>query len=894
MFRFALITVVLVSGLLAKADFDPEAYRLRTVEAVRLEQPLDIDGRLDEALYRGVSYSNFVQFQPNNGGPASQKTDIWIGYDESALYVGARMWDNSPDSIVTRVGRRDDFLNTDLFEIIVDSYYDKRTGYSFQINPSGAKRDESYYNDSWTDLSWDAIWEGKTSIDGQGWCAEMRIPFSQLRFSEKDNYIWGIIPTRYLQRRDEWNYFIYIPKEESGIMSRAAELTGIHGIKPPARQSILPYVTAGASNLPTRADNPYFDGKDSQFGIGADMQFGIGGNLTVDATVNPDFGQVEVDPSQINLSAYETYYSEKRPFFVEGRNILRFGSNGPTNNMNINASNPEFFYSRRIGRAPQGYVDADSDSLDMPDVTRILGAAKLSGKLENGWSIGGLSALTDQEYAHFYSGGVEQKQLVEPLTSYNLLRARKDINEGRQGIGVVLTSVSRDFDGFGDSQSTTVESSLEEELTKQATTVGIDTWSLLGKDRDWAVGAWMGVSNVRGTAERILSLQENPQHYFQRPDADHVEIDSSLTNLTGHAGRIRLNKEHGALMANFALGWTSPGFETNDMGLTWSTDRINKHAVLGYRLLEPKSFLLAGRTDLAYANNHDFSGRVFDQVYLVMGWAQFTNYWSMNWFGAYNPETMNISQLRGGPRVLGYDARSISLGIDSDQRQNLSAGVGFDAGSGGDGSGNSSIYAYFNLKLGQRFNLEMGPNYSQNQDKTQYVTSISDEANTLMYGKRYVVATLDQEVLSANIRLNYTFTPNLTLQSYFQPFIAVGAYSEFKEFVRPESHDLLIYGAEGSTIELNEDNEYVIDPTGGVDDDAFSIGNPDFNYKALVGTLVLRWEFNPGSTLYLVWTHNGTNFEDPGDFNPSRDLRNLLQSDADDVLALKISYWFGR
>ncbi|MBT4033960.1 MAG: carbohydrate binding family 9 domain-containing protein [Candidatus Marinimicrobia bacterium] len=431
--KYTILFLSIFAGLFGYDElYDPNNYREREVKAVRVSEPLVIDGRLDEALYLGTSYSNFIQYEPFNGAKASQKTDLWIAYDDVAIYVGARMWDTRPDSVVGRIGRRDAYLNSDIFEVIIDSYHDKRSGFSFQINPAGSMRDEVYFNDSWTDDSWDGIWEGKTTIDDKGWTAEMRIPLSQLRFSEKDEYVWGILPTRYIQRAGEWDYYTYFPLNESGAMSRTADLTQIRNIHPPKRREFLPYVTSSASNLPTLKDNTFIDGKDRHLGIGADMKLGIGANLTVNATINPDFGQVEADPSSINLSDHETYYSEKRPFFLEGRSIFNFGNGGPTNNIGINFGEPRFFYSRRIGRPPQGHkYSIDSDSLDQPSNTKILGAAKISGKVGDNWSVGGLTALTNREYAHYYENSKIIDEQVEPYTSYNVLRSLKEFDDGR-------------------------------------------------------------------------------------------------------------------------------------------------------------------------------------------------------------------------------------------------------------------------------------------------------------------------------------------------------------------------------------------------------------------------------------------------------------------------------
>jgi len=903
--RILSIYLVLISFAFAYEEpFDPNDYKDREIVAVRITEAIELDGKLEESLYTGPAASDFIRYEPFNGSKASQKTDLWIGYDDGALYVGARMWDTDPDSIVGRVGRRDAFLNSDIFEIIIDSYHDKRTGFSFQINPAGSIRDEVYFNDTWTDDSWDGIWDGKTQIDDKGWTAEMRIPFSQLRFGEKDEYIWGILPTRYIQRIGEWDYFCYFPLDESGAMSRAAELTNIRNIHPPKRREFLPYITAGTSHLPTQESNVFLEGSDSEFDLGADLKIGIGANLTVDATLNPDFGQVEADPSSINLSDYETYYAEKRPFFLEGRNIFNFGNGGPTNNFGINFSEPRFFYSRRIGRPPQGWSNAAySDSLDQPSETRIVGAAKISGKVGDNWSVGGLSALTNREYAHYYQDGQLIDEQVEPYTSYNLMRSLKELGDGRYGIGFMGTYTLRSMDGIGLLGEIDDQHSSAELLSEQSVGLGIDGWAFLGENRTWALGGWTGLSQVQGSESRIYNLQQNSSHYFQRPDADHVELDPTATKLTGHAGRIKLNKERGNVTFNAALGWISPGFETNDLGLTWTTDVINKHINVGYRWLERGQYLRSARVDLSYVTNHDFDLVKTSDVLFGMGSIRFVNFWSLYFSGGYAAENLNNTALRGGPRVIESAESFYRVGINSDYRKDLSAHLNYNGAVTEDGGFNNGLSMTINAKLGDRTNVSFGPSISWSTDQTQYYTTLSDPANVQMYGKRYVFSQLDQTVASADFRVDYPISPQFTLEGYFQPFIAVGEYSVFKEYVRPESGDLLTYGEDGSSIDHivekdgdgNTIDEYdLVDPTGGTAEDSFRIYNPDFNYKAVVGTLVLRWEFLPGSTMFLVWTHNGTNFANPGNFDLSRDLSNLMQAEADDVIALKLSYWFGQ
>ena len=885
-------SILIITSLFAYEEpFDPNSYREREIKAVRISEPLEIDGRLEEPLYLRTSYSDFIQYEPYNGAKAGQKTDMWIAYDDAAIYVGARMWDSCPDSIVGRIGRRDAYLNADVFEVIIDSYHDKRNGFSFQINPAGSMRDEVYFNDTWTDDSWDGIWEGKTTVDDKGWTAEMRIPLSQLRFTEKEEYVWGILPTRYIQRTGEWDYYVYFPLNESGTMSRAADLTQIRNIHPPKRREYMPYVTASASNLPTQKGNAFLEGKDSDFGIGADIKLGIGANLTVDATINPDFGQVEADPSSINLSDHETYYTEKRPFFLEGRSIFNFGNGGPTNNMSVNASTPRFFYSRRIGRPPQGYVSsAVYDSLDHPSATRILGAAKISGKMGDNWSIGGLSVLTNREYAHHYQNGEIQEEQIEPYTSYNVVRTIKEMDDGRYGLGMMSTLTKRYMNGGGIFGEKDVDHMTVDILSGSALGLGVDGWAFIGEDKTWALGAWGGISRVSGSQERIYHLQHSPSHYFQRPDANHVDLDSTMTSMNGHAGRIRLNKESGSILVNAALGWVSPGFESNDLGLTFSTDVINAHISAGYRWLERGTYIRSASAELLYANNHDFDGVNTADILFGMGSIRFVNFWSLNVNGGYSFENLSNTALRGGPRVPESAGAFFGAGLNSDYRKDISYSFSLDWGAEDDAGDELGLSLNLNLKLDDQLNLSIGPYLYWETDMTQYITAVSDPANTQMHGKRYVFSQLNQTVTSADIRIDYPITPRFSLEGYFQPFIAVGDYSGFKEYKRPESSEFLIYGEEGSTIDEN----FVVDPTGGDSADAFTLYNPDFNYKALVGTLVLRWEFSPGSTMFLVWTHNGSDFQNHGRYDFAKDLSRLFESEADDVFALKLSYWFGQ
>jgi hypothetical protein len=624
------ILLVLISWLSAQAEvFNPENYRNREVTAIRLEQPLNIDGILDESLYSTIANGPFIQYQPNNGILGSEDTEFWVGYDDNALYIGAMMHDSSPDSIVARMSRRDGGESSDFIAVAIDSYYDKRSGFWFGINPVGSIMDGTTSNDSNNDDAWDGIWDGQSKIIDSGWVTEIKIPFSQLRFNKADENIMGISFVRLIHRREEINFFTHRTLDESGIVSRFAVLRGIKNIQPSKRLEMTPYITGHYGILNTKEENPFYNGKDSDINIGTDLKIGIGNNLTIDATINPDFGQVEVDPSELNLSAFETFYQEKRPFFIEGASIFRFGRGGSTNRMSFGTMEPNFFYSRRIGRYPR--YDVEGDWLKIPTATSIIGAAKLSGKITDTWSVGGFSAVTKREYANVKIDNEESEVVVEPLASYNLFRTQKEFNQGRQGLGMIYSYVTRYFDG----------DSIRNILSDNSTVLGIDGWVFLNKNKDWVVGGWLGYSNVKGNSVYIYDLQQSSARYFQRPDADHVDLKVDRTSLEGFAGKATINKETGNWSFNSAVQFISPGFENNDMGLNFSADKINQHISFGYKWLEPGKVFQLAMLNTAYMTNHNFAGDKISAMLFLFGFARFNNFWIINPIIGVGPRTLS-------------------------------------------------------------------------------------------------------------------------------------------------------------------------------------------------------------------------------------------------------------
>ena len=864
--------------------FNPEDYRNREVTAIRLDQPLEIDGILDEALYSTEAYDHFVQYEPNNGILGSENTEFWVGYDDNALYIGAMMNDSNPDSIIARMSRRDGGETSDILYMVIDSYLDRRSGFWFSINPVGSIGDGTVSNDSNFDDAWDGIWDGQGRINENGWSTEIRVPFSQLRFNKSNENIMGIGLGRRIHRKEEMDFFTYISREESGMVSHFATLKGIKNIQPPKRLEMTPYVTGNYGILKTEDENPFYNGKYSDINIGTDLKIGIGNNLTVDATINPDFGQVEVDPSELNLSAFETRYREKRPFFIEGRSIFSFGTGGPTNHMSFGTMEPTFFYSRRIGKYPSYGNDVEGDWIKVPSATPILGATKLSGKITDTWSVGSFSAITRREFANVQIDGENSKVEVEPLTSYNLFRTLKEFNQGRQGLGLIMSYVDRNFE---DEMLTSI-------LSDKSTVFGIDGWTFLNHEKDWVIGGFLGYSNVVGSKDYISDLQQNSARYFQRPDADHVELDPDRTNLEGFSGKAAINKETGKWSFNSAIQFVSPGFENNDMGLNFRGDNINKHISFGYKWLEPGNIFQLAMLNTAYMTNHNFAGDKISEMVFLFGFTRFNNFWTISPIIGIGPKTLSDHALRGGPMVISPSGMWSRLSARTDSRKSTIYELDIEYQSSEGGNYSLHMSPEIELNVGTRLQIQFEPGFNKQVQIDQYIDSFDDNTAIEMHGTRHIVAQMDRKTVSAELRIDYTFTPKLSFQAYFQPYMTMGSYSRFKEFSKPETYDFVEYGKDNNMlIENDEDDGYDLYPNGR-NGNSIYVENPDFNYKALVGSAVLRWEFRPGSTLYIVWTHNGSDEQNPGNYNFNRDVKDLFQADADNFFALKLTYWLGK
>jgi hypothetical protein len=878
MIKHILLLILLVSlNVFAGGDDTLVAPKI-SIEAIRLNEHIEIDGMLLENVWQNSkSISDFKQRDPIEGANPSEKTVVYVVYDETAIYIGVRMFDSFPDSIIQTLTRRDEYVSSDRFSLFLDPYNDKRSGFYFTINAAGSISDGVLYNDNWDDDSWDGVWEAKAVIDNIGWTAEMKIPFSQLKFNSIVDARWGINFKRDIARKNERDYLVYVPKSENGFVSKFAELYGLQNINPPGKLEILPYVTGRAEYLQHQPGDPFNDGSIYTPGFGVDFKTTLGSNLTLNATVNPDFGQVEIDPAVINLSDAETFFSEKRPFFIEGSSIFDFGTGGASNYWGFNWGGPDFFYSRRIGRPPQGRISS-ADYVDVPEGTHILGAAKLNGKINDSWNIGVLNALTQREYADISLNGLQSEAEIEPLTYYGIFRAQNEFDQGKQGLGFISTLTSRSFQ----------DQNLKNDLNKNAFTGGVDGWTFLDESKAWVFTGWMGFSNVSGSKDRMTNLQRNSTHYFQRPDADYLGVDSLATSLTGYAGRFYLNKQKGNFFFNSAFGFITPKFEVNDVGFLFRSDVLNAHIGGGYSWTEPTELYRFAELGGAYFRNYDFGGNKTGEGLFNFGYIQLLNYYYANWNLAYYAPSINNRRTRGGPLTLNHEAYSANLSLGTDNRNKLILELNYGTYLSMDEDDYStSISVTWRPLSNLSFSFE--PGFDQSFTNTQWIGAFDDPTAASTFGKRYVFAELNQSTVSAGIRLNWTFTPQLSLQLYVQPLISSGDYSKFKELLIPKSYNYLVYGEGNSTFDVDD---YIADADGNGPAAPINIGNPDFNFKSLRGNAVLRWEYLPGSVLYFVWTQTRTDFEKIGELNFNNSVTRLGSARPDNIFMVKFTYWF--
>lgn len=838
-----------------------------------------IDGRIDEECWEQVDWGgDFVQWEPHEGKPPSQQTAFKILYDDEALYFAARAFDDEPDKIESLLARRDRFPG-DWVEINIDSYHDLRTAFSFTSSVSGTRGDEFVSNDGndW-DGNWDPVWELKTHVDELGWTLEARIPLSQLRFGDQEDQVWGIQVQRNLYREQERSLWQPKDKNESGWVSRFGELHGIQNISGGRKVELLPYGLTKGERYEGIADDPFNDGSSADFSLGLDGKVGVTSNITADFTLNPDFGQVEADPSEVNLTAFESFFSEKRPFFIEGSNILDFQIAPSIAGGSFTQDN--LFYSRRIGRRPQHSPDlADGEYADVPVNTSILGAAKLTGKTTSGLSIGILESVTAKEKASVATPGGVHQETVEPATNFFVGRVQQDLNQANTRIGTMFTTVHR---GITDSYLSF--------LHDEAYSGGLDfihQWN----DKTWYVAMNGAVSHVRGSADALYETQTSSRRYYQRPDNDYTTLDPERTSLTGHAGSLRLAKISGGNF-RFETGaaWRSPGFEINDVGFLREADQINQFTWAGYSIRKPFSVFRSFSFNTNQWLDWDFGGTNLNRQFNGNFNAQLKNAWRFGAGLTRGLEWVSNTALRGGPSSRWPGYTSSWFWVNSDDRKRFYYGFGgnfLDADEGSHKRRNGWVYASFRPSNAVRLSME--PWFTRNRPEMQYIdTSTNGDADRFLFGR------MDQKTFGLTLRLDYSITPNLTVQYYGAPFISSGEYRDFKRITDPHAdqyrsrfHEF----TEGEITYSEEDEVYLVDENG--DGSAeYSFDRPDFNFKDFNSNLVVRWEFQAGSTLYLVWSQARSQFVGRGEFSIRHDMNDLFDVHPHNVFLIKINKWF--
>ncbi|HEY7530907.1 MAG TPA: DUF5916 domain-containing protein [Gemmatimonadota bacterium] len=853
----------------------------KRVPAARIPaQAPHVDGRLDDAAWAAAAFeAGFVQKEPDHGAAPVERTEVAFLYDDHALYVAARMESRDPDAVGDVVTARDDHGNAERIVVTLDTFHDRRTAYAFGVTASGVRLDWFHPDDdeTRTDLTFNPVWVARTARDPRGWTAEMRIPFSQLRFRRADPQVWGVNVHRIVPARNESDYWVAVPRDQSGWASRFGELVGIEGVPATRRLEVTPYVS---SDTRTRSDalvdpeNPLDDGSRTGFRSGVDVKMGLGPNLTLDATLNPDFGQVEADPAQVNLTASEIFFDERRPFFTEGSRPLgahlysEFTTSDP----------PPLFYTRRIGAPPHG--TADADFVHVPQVSTILGAAKLSGRLDSGLSIGALAALTDAEHAEIFDVALGREELVrvEPRTGFGVLRVEQELGRSGSTAALTLTGVRRAL-GEGDP--------LAALLVEQAIAGGLD-WNLRFGGGNYDLKGHLLGSWLRGDSLAIARVQRSSVHYFQRPDTPQVDFDPGRTSLAGGSAMLRFRKTGGGHWRGEAGVWgDGPAFEINDLGRIGKADDIALWGNLRWREDDPAGTLRNWEVGLFGSSNLNFGGvRKFTRAAL-RGRTTWSNFWASLLEVGYVPPYTSDDATRGGPLMTwapGWDLYYELLGNQQARTRWSTTGFFFRNGLGGWSLELDGVLA---TQAGDRWKVSFEPRFLLGNTARQYLATL-DGGRAETFGSRYVFAHTKRSEVATPVRVNYAISPDLGLELYAEPFASSGRYRRFGELGEAGGRDLRTYGeAPGTSLARGEDGSVLV-----TDGDAgFTLPNPDFHVVSFRSNLLLRWEWHPGSTVYLVWQQNRSAFDPEGRLVSPGSLLDSFTADGENVFALKVTYW---
>jgi hypothetical protein len=855
-----------LNGDTLKTNQQNKEVRIYNTERLSTPKPI-IDGVLDDACWKtGTWAGDYTQWVPTEGGIPSQPTFVKILYDDKSIYVAIRAIDKDPGKISRKAGRRDE-LTGDVAGICFDSYHDHRTGFEFDMTAGRQKIDMILNNSGFGDMNWNAVWYGKVASEDSAWTEEFEIPLSQLRYSNQYEQVWGLHVWRWIDRLQEESDWEKQSLTGPGILYLFGELHGIKGLKKSQRIELMPYSLGELKTFRKEPENPFANHGHRFLGnIGLDAKIGIGSNFTVDLTVNPDFGQVESDPSVMNLTAFETFYEEKRPFFLEGKSIFNF-----------DMDDASVFYSRRIGHSPSFQPTLnDQEYIKNQDNTTILSAVKFSGKTSKGLSVGVLQSLTANEMATINSPSGNRKVSIEPFTSYVVASVQQDFNQSNTMLGGIFTSTNR-----------YINNSDLNFLNRGAYTGGLDLMHYW-KDKEYFLEAKVIGSDIQGSTEAIRDMQLSSARYFQRPDASHLSYDSTLTSLSGYGGKIKIGKgSKGLWKYSTEVGWRSPGLDLNDIGYLQTSDLIRQKNMLSYFINKPVSIFRTYTIGLEQANNWDFSGQYLSSEATLNISSDFKNKWGISNSLKYKNETLDNRILRGGYAMLIPSNWTEMFTLRTDQSKKVNMNLSTILSNSGEKSYHFNDYtAGISVRPINILLFSMNIDYSKKVDKLQYVDI--KESNSL---KRYILGQLNQEMLGLTFRIDYNITPEISIQYYGSPFATLGRYNDFKIITNARANDfysryqiiqnpILINNNE---YKVDENNDHVVD---------YSFNKPDFNFNQFRSNLVFRWEYRPGSQFFLVWSNERTEWLNPGN-EPLRSAPSRLANVApNNIFLIKFNYWF--
>ncbi len=856
----------------------------KVIVAVPVENEIiAVDGRLDESVWSVIPPINdFIQREPIENISPTEKTEAYICYDEKYLYVGIKAYCKDPSTIKSILTRRDEWSPSDWIYVYIDSYNDNRTAFQFGLNPLGVQRDTRWSDDEQFDQNWNAVWDGKASYFSGGWSVEFKIPFRELRFENATSQAWGFQVQRKIAYNNEDDYWTYWSKDEHGFVSHFGELKNLNNLQQQKQIQIIPYTTGQMNYSELYKNVVHPESYDVLNTVGLDLKYGITNNLTLDVSINPDFGQVEADPAELNLSAFESYFGEKRPFFIEGANIFNYALGIGDGDQSQNS----LFYTRRIGRSPHYsayWGDYGDGYISEPSSTRILGAAKLSGKTSNGLSVGILDAVTAEETAIIlYENGPEYEQVIEPLTNYFVNRVQKDYRDGRTTIGGIITAVNRK-----------IEDGHLDWLHTDAYSGGVD-FSHLFWDNSYMLLGGLSLSHIMGSSDAILNTQTSPNHYFQRVDAEHLGVDSTATHLTGFSQNAAIFKVSGDWRWGFGQWIFSPEFEANDLGYHRDVDKQAQFIWFSRQENDPGEYIRNDQTNLSVWHGTNFGYEAHPMGGNLNLNLTFNNYWSFGTGINIHGPGIHTTALRGGPAIKTDGKYSLWFNIGSDFRKDVSFNLNGHGGQNKMGTHWEGISTHLNWRPAMNFSVGFSVNFNHQLDtwaNWSGYTPTYDEQNEK---NEYILSHFEQKTLSTTFRLDWTIKPNMSLQYYGSPFVTAGTYNRFIKVVNPkgDSYDNRFYSFSDDEMFFNED-EGIWEIDEGSDGNLnYIIPNLDFNYRQFNSNLVLRWEYKSGSTLYLVWSQGVTDFIEMGDFDFKDDIKDLFKAEPENIFLIKFNYLF--